>query len=403
MASARRADVRRVDALVEADRCGERAARRAWPSRSSRSKGCSRQSNPNRSSSARWSPSDLGVGPVGVHLQPQPGDGSTTAATGSTSQPGPIFILTAGTPASTSAADLGHQRVDGGGLPDHRAELHRPSLDPEQVGQRAPIGPEVGVGNGHLQGGEGQRAPGADPLTASIPVGGGSRLPSARRLVEQGRDERTLEGGEGAFHVLVVIGGVTQGRALAPPLDGHAVLDGHQLHHDQGAAPMGPSGRLDRSEEGELDQPQLDGGDRRSGPEPSAPQASVALTSPVRSRIGAYGPRSEPSAGGFGASRCGDSSAAIRTLRRERRCPRRRAVLRHCHRLGGTTVSEPGRRYLCSPVGNSRAEIHMSDPQRSSERSPSVVRRGFLVAAAQKQSAIAVRADVKSRGGATER
>jgi hypothetical protein len=47
---------------------------------------------------------------------------------------------------------LGHERVDRGGLPAHRAELDRLSLHPEQLGQGATTGPEVDIGHGHLEG-----------------------------------------------------------------------------------------------------------------------------------------------------------------------------------------------------------------------------------------------------------
>ena len=162
-----------------------RPARSAWEARSERSKGCSMQRSPKRSSSVSASRSAErspvpGLGPAGrgrVDGTRRPRPYEPLASTWSIRSgkaagprdgldvpPGPDLELHP----PVALVDQGSHRVEqlrrcvSAWPTTAPIATWRPST-PSSAGQRLPPGPEVGIGHRHLQGGEGQGGVGRGP------------------------------------------------------------------------------------------------------------------------------------------------------------------------------------------------------------------------------------------------
>ena len=207
---------------------------------------------------------------VGVDLEAQVGEGGSDPGDGLDVPTRADLELHPPVALSDQGAHRVQELVGGVGLAHHRSELHQTSLHPQQAGQGPSLGPEVGVGHRHLQGGEGQRRMGGGP--ADLPELGrrrdegsaGTGPDGSVGVVEEGRDHAVAEDGDRPFDVLGVEGGVGQCRALAPAVHPPRRLavgvegPAHQVDQGDPPGPVGTPGRSHRNPERQLHRPQTD-------------------------------------------------------------------------------------------------------------------------------------------------
>ena len=180
------------------------------------------------------------------------------ARTGSISHPGSIFDADAGGPLRGDGGNLGAQRgqvvvgryADDG--PDGQGLEAGPRA--QGLGKGETLGPQLGVGDGHLEGGSQHPVGGRGPEELGhlrprrqMPAPGGARPPQPGHapiggcsldVVERGIDRR----------------GVTEGGALAPSL----ALLSDDAHEQQRALAMHTCGGADTGAERQVDSDELD-------------------------------------------------------------------------------------------------------------------------------------------------
>jgi hypothetical protein len=155
------------------------------------------------------------------------------------------------------ALHLGEEFVDRG--EDPHADAARDALrgDPEEVGERAGLGAQLGIEDGHLE----------RPLGHRVSVDLGQRRADVGRLEgavgPEAGEEVVGDDVLGAFHVLGGVARFRQGDALAPSLRPRAVGAGQLDPHEQDVPPvlLAEAG-AERRDQGHLDASELDATDR---------------------------------------------------------------------------------------------------------------------------------------------
>ena len=167
-----------------------RSARRRWLSRSWRGEGLLEAEQPEPVEMAEVIDVGAGVAAVGVDLHLEGGEmAGSRLPTGSRSHPGPIFILTRAIALVGEQPTSARRAADGSRLPHHGPDGNPPALHPEHLGQGPALGPKVGVGHRHLQGGEGQRRAGRGPPRRDPAPTVRERSNPGGRLGYQGRNQ----------------------------------------------------------------------------------------------------------------------------------------------------------------------------------------------------------------------